>query len=285
MIGANSSFQHEAEAAGLEFACVGPDLSRTWLRNLTFAAAEVRDPHQQLRFFVSSFGAFEEDLVTGLSRLCQQSDLLIASKYLGIGAPEKAAAATQIPWVQLDISRWSLLASLSHPSEVISDTFRDLEPQDYPPLHTFIASSPALTGDNLGSGFFTRRRTVPNPLSLNSTNSVRNGSPPIAVSFGSMLLPNAGYILQSILDASSRSGIRVIIQRGSWLSQALISARKPSSNVLYVGPMPHASLFAKCAAVIHHGGGCLVEATRQGLPQIHSPFCATTSTGLGILSG
>jgi sterol 3beta-glucosyltransferase len=63
--------------------------------------------------------------------------------------------------------------------------------------------------------------------------------------------------------------VRAIISRG-WAGFELTGDSDP--NVLVVGPTPHAKVFPRCAAVVHHGGaGTLHQALRAGVPQIPVP--------------
>ena len=97
-----------------------------------------------------------------------------------------------------------------------------------------------------------------------------DGSPPVYVGFGSIMLGAAGdRITQSIVDALASVGQRGIIQRG-WGD---LGRGAGSANVLVVDSVPHDWLFARVGAVVHHGGaGVTAAALRAGVPSVVVPF-------------
>ncbi len=96
------------------------------------------------------------------------------------------------------------------------------------------------------------------------------GSPPVLVSFGSMMVGRDGDRITSLVVAAlQRSGQRGIIYRG-W-GELGRTALPPS--VLAVDAVPHAWLFPQLRAVVHHGGaGVTAAALRAGLPAVVVPF-------------
>jgi UDP:flavonoid glycosyltransferase YjiC (YdhE family) len=64
--------------------------------------------------------------------------------------------------------------------------------------------------------------------------------------------------------------------------------------VLAIGAVPHASLFPRCAAVVHHGGaGTTTTAARAGVPQVVVPHvldqfywaARVRALGIGAVAG
>ncbi len=95
------------------------------------------------------------------------------------------------------------------------------------------------------------------------------GAPPVVITFGSILggrEPN--QMTQLLVDALAQSGQRGLIYRG-WGDLGNIEL---SSTVLAIDATPHDWLFARAAAVVHHGGAGTTAATlRAGLPSVVVP--------------
>ena len=95
------------------------------------------------------------------------------------------------------------------------------------------------------------------------------GAPPVVITFGSILGgrdPDA--MTQLLVDALVQSGQRGLIYRG-WGDLGNI---KLPPTVLAIEATPHDWLFARCAAVVHHGGAGTTAATlRAGLPSVVVP--------------
>ncbi|HEX2945545.1 MAG TPA: glycosyltransferase [Clostridia bacterium] len=98
-----------------------------------------------------------------------------------------------------------------------------------------------------------------------------SGAPPVYIGFGSMVDKEPERITQIALEALRLSGQRGIISSG-W--NGLGSEKLPDS-VLRVDSIPHAWLFKRMAAIVHHGGaGTTAAAVRSGVPSIVAPFFA-----------
>jgi vancomycin aglycone glucosyltransferase len=94
------------------------------------------------------------------------------------------------------------------------------------------------------------------------------GPPPVYAGFGSMPVGNSERISRLLVDAASATGQRLVVSRG-W---AELPAVTGADHCLFVGDEPHALLFPRVAAVIHHGGaGTIATAARAGVPQIVLP--------------
>lgn len=96
-----------------------------------------------------------------------------------------------------------------------------------------------------------------------------DGPPPVYVGFGSMASREPEATADLVLSALAASGQRAIMLSG-WAG--LRAARLPSS-VIMVESIPHAWLFPRTAAVVHHGGaGTTAAGLRAGVPSIVIPF-------------
>ena len=95
------------------------------------------------------------------------------------------------------------------------------------------------------------------------------GDPPVYIGFGSMAGRNPEKLAQLTLDALTLSGQRGLLLTG-W--GGLQTTRVPD-NVFVLEAAPHAWLFPRMAAVVHHGGaGTTAEGVRAGVPSIIVPF-------------
>lgn len=110
----------------------------------------------------------------------------------------------------------------------------------------------------------------PMPLDPEVTAFLDAGSPPVYVGFGSMVSSDAARLTQSLLDGAN--GQRMLLSSG-WAG--IGGGHLPPSVKVVRGPMPHAKLFPRVAAVVHHGGaGTTAAALRAGVPQIIVPHLA-----------
>lgn len=76
-----------------------------------------------------------------------------------------------------------------------------------------------------------------------------NGPPPVYIGFGSIVIDDPIAMTNTLLGAVRRAGARAIISRG-WSNLG----GSEDKDVFYLGDCPHEWLFARVAAVIHHGG-------------------------------
>lgn len=95
------------------------------------------------------------------------------------------------------------------------------------------------------------------------------GDPPVYVGFGSMSAPeSAEATTRLVLDALRRNGRRGVLATG-W---GALAGLESTENVFVLGSAPHAWLFPKMAAVVHHGGaGTTAEGLRAGVPNVVVP--------------
>jgi vancomycin aglycone glucosyltransferase len=109
----------------------------------------------------------------------------------------------------------------------------------------------------------------PAPLDPELDAWLADGEPPVFVGFGSMSGAGTDRIERMIVEAVSASGRRCIVGAG-WAGLGA-SALPPGWRV--VRDAPHALLFPRTAAVIHHGGsGTAAQALRAGVPQVLLPL-------------
>ncbi|WP_125262965.1 glycosyltransferase [Streptomyces alboflavus] len=108
------------------------------------------------------------------------------------------------------------------------------------------------------------------------------GPPPVFVGFGSMAAGEGERRGELAVAALRRSGLRGVLQSG----QAGLEAS--GDDVLTVGELPHALLFPRVAAVVHHAGaGTTAAGLRAGVPAVpvpvtaDQPFWAARLTALG----
>ncbi|MBZ4322372.1 glycosyltransferase [Streptomyces huiliensis] len=95
------------------------------------------------------------------------------------------------------------------------------------------------------------------------------GPPPVLVGFGSMPADDAERLSGLVVAALRRAGLRGVLQAGT----AGLSAA--GDDVLTVGDVPHAPLFPRLAAVVHHAGAGTTAATlRAGVPSVPVPVMA-----------
>ena len=98
-----------------------------------------------------------------------------------------------------------------------------------------------------------------------------SGPRPLYVGFGSMADRDPQEMLELVLDALGRSRQRAVILTG-WGG---LSTSDLPDHVYAVGAIPHAWLFERMAAVVHHGGaGTTAAGLRAGVPSILIPFFA-----------
>lgn len=95
---------------------------------------------------------------------------------------------------------------------------------------------------------------------------LRAGPWPVLIGFGSMASGDGERLSEIAVRALRRAGLRGILQAGS----AGLAA--DGEDVLTIGDVPHALLFPRLAAVVHHGGaGTSAAALRAGVPAVTVP--------------
>lgn len=95
------------------------------------------------------------------------------------------------------------------------------------------------------------------------------GASPVCISFGSMIHRDMERISHTMLEALERTGQRGVILTGwgGW------KASDVPENIFFLDAAPHAWLFPRCSAIIHHGGaGTTAAGLRSGKPNVVIPF-------------
>ena len=109
----------------------------------------------------------------------------------------------------------------------------------------------------------------PTPLDAELDAWLADGEPPVFVGFGSMSAEGTDRVGRIIVDAMSATGRRGIVGAG-W---AGLGAGSMPTGWRGVREAPHALLFPRTAAVVHHGGsGTTASALRAGVPQVLLPL-------------
>ncbi|MET4659262.1 sterol 3beta-glucosyltransferase [Streptomyces sp. PvP037] len=105
------------------------------------------------------------------------------------------------------------------------------------------------------------------------------GPRPVLIGFGSMAAGDGERLSEIAVRALRRAGLRGILQSGS----ARLAA--DGDDVLTVGDVPHALLFPRLAAVVHHAGaGTSAAALRAGVPAVPVPVGADQPFWAGRLA-
>ncbi len=95
-----------------------------------------------------------------------------------------------------------------------------------------------------------------------------SGPPPVYFGFGSMTDTDPAATTAVLLRAIEHVGCRALVSEG-W---AGLGQQPLPEGVLAIGPVSHARLFPRMAAIVHHGGaGTTTNAARAGVPQIVVP--------------
>lgn len=109
------------------------------------------------------------------------------------------------------------------------------------------------------------------------------GDPPVYVGFGSMPAADPSHLASVITDAVRAAGVRAVVQSGD------ADAHLRGDDILALGPAPHAWLFPRTAAVVHHcGAGTTAAGVRAGTPtvpvpvMVDQPFWAQRLHALGV---
>jgi UDP:flavonoid glycosyltransferase YjiC (YdhE family) len=98
---------------------------------------------------------------------------------------------------------------------------------------------------------------------------LEGGPPPVYVGLGSLSLGDSEGKTRLVLRALELSGQRGVLLTG-WGG---LSRRAAPPNVFFVEDAPHAWLFPRMAAVVHHGGaGTTGAGLRAGVPNIITPI-------------
>jgi UDP:flavonoid glycosyltransferase YjiC (YdhE family) len=105
------------------------------------------------------------------------------------------------------------------------------------------------------------------------------GPQPVLIGFGSMASGEGERLSEIAVRALRRAGLRGVLQTGS----AGLAA--DGDDVFTIGDVPHAPLFPRLAAVVHHGGaGTTAAVLRAGVPAVPVPVTADQPFWAGRLA-
>lgn len=108
------------------------------------------------------------------------------------------------------------------------------------------------------------------PLSPEIEAFIERGPAPVYIGFGSMPDHDARKTTRLFAEATRLAGVRAVISRG-WAD----FGEDLPEHCLAIGPASHPRLFARMAAIAHHGGaGTTAQAARAGKPQLIVPHVA-----------
>ncbi|PYE14736.1 UDP:flavonoid glycosyltransferase YjiC (YdhE family) [Williamsia limnetica] len=129
-----------------------------------------------------------------------------------------------------------------------------------------------------------RRRIGSDALDADTDLWIDSGDPPIYFGFGSMPVPDAHSLLTAIEEACRKLGQRALVCAG-WSDFEEIS----TDRIRVVATVDHDQVFARCRAVVHHGGaGTTSAAVRAGKPALvcwlgsDQPFWGLQLERLGV---
>jgi len=99
------------------------------------------------------------------------------------------------------------------------------------------------------------------------------GEPPIVLTLGSFAALGGAEVLRDGVAAARALGRRALVIAGRDDARAI--GAPEGDDLLIWGYAPHSQVFARAAAILHHGGaGTSVQALRAGKPQLIAPFFA-----------
>jgi UDP:flavonoid glycosyltransferase YjiC (YdhE family) len=141
-------------------------------------------------------------------------------------------------------------------------------------LLNLIAVSPAICVEppdwprwNRVCGFLALPSTSHEQIAPDLEAFLNAGAPPVFMGFGSLMPVSSSYLTESVTlmkEAARLAGCRAIIQ-------AAVS-EEHTDRVLVVGRCPHAEVFPRCAAVVHHcGAGTTHTTLKAGVPSVPVP--------------
>ncbi|MFE1849392.1 glycosyltransferase [Streptomyces sp. NPDC059489] len=108
---------------------------------------------------------------------------------------------------------------------------------------------------------------------------LRAGPRPVLIGFGSMAAGDGDRLSRLAVHALRRAGLRGILQAGS------AHLAVDGDDVLTIGDVPHALLFPRLAAIVHHAGaGTSAAALRAAVPAVPVPVSADQPFWAGRLA-
>ena len=141
-------------------------------------------------------------------------------------------------------------------------------------LLNLIAVSPAICAEppdwprwNRVCGFLALPATTHEQVAPELEAFLSAGEPPVFMGFGSLMPVGSSYLTESVAlmkEAARLAGCRAIIQ-------AEVPPER-SDRLVIIGRCPHAQVFPRCAAVVHHcGAGTTHTTLKAGVPSVGVP--------------
>lgn len=169
------------------------------------------------------------------------------------------------------VKAWRAAHSL--PPQKRFDILHTTDGKDIPVLHGFsehVVSQPSdwpKTSRTTGYWFLDQNDNwAPTPK---LKTFLEAGPPPVYVGFGSMAGRSPERLGNIVIKALQDAGVRGIISTG-WGG---LKTNTLPETILQIDHAPHAWLFQRMAAVVHHGGaGTTAAALRAGKPSVIVPF-------------
>lgn len=123
------------------------------------------------------------------------------------------------------------------------------------------------------------------PLAPDLAQFLERGPPPVVIGFGSMPAEDPVALGAAVVEAVRRAECRAVVL-GGYGSLASVDAGR---DLFWAPEAPHATLFRRASAVVHHGGaGTTAAAFAAGVPQLavpwfgDQPFWARRIARLGV---
>lgn len=166
-----------------------------------------------------------------------------------------------------DVNRWRSRVGLPRFSDLMDQAWAS-------PLLHLIATSPALLdrppdwpASHHMCGFLTLPSHEHETASPALEAFLSRGPAPVFFGFGSLMPTSGPHLADTVtifLEAARASGQRAIIQAAG--------SHDAPDTVLFVERTPHALVFPRCAAVVHHAGAGTTHTTlRAGVPSVPVP--------------
>jgi len=97
---------------------------------------------------------------------------------------------------------------------------------------------------------------------------IEKDEPPVYIGFGSVHIKDPDKFTDMVIEASRRSGKRIVLSRG-WTG---LGNKHYPDNIFVTGDTNHAALFPRMAGIMHHGGsGTIHTGAKAGVPQFIMP--------------
>jgi sterol 3beta-glucosyltransferase len=307
---ANRRYEAVAAALGMTATAVATPVIATEdeLYEIGLAAISARDPLTQGRIVYDRlFEPVEDAIFNAAVDLCRRSDLVVthcilnqsraAAELSGTPAVSVTLAHTMVPSRHIhpqgtprlgligNAIGWTVARFVLH--RVLGKKVNAFRARvGVPPLEdllldgwtshllNLVAVSPTLCAEppdwpawNRVCGFLALPPHKHEPVSPELDAFIAAGPPPIFMGFGSLMPVSSQYLADSVAlmtEAARLAGCRAIIQAEG---HAEITDR-----VMIVPRTPHAQVFPRCAAVVHHcGAGTTHTALKAGVPSVAVP--------------